>query len=58
VHEISFIVIAEEQQRGFIEDAPEVFKPCSGTWGRLGAMNVYLAAAKAGIVRSALDTAG
>jgi|SRR4030095_11245812 hypothetical protein len=45
------------QQRAFIEKAPEVFKPCSGAWGRAGATNVYLPAAKATIVRTALDAA-
>jgi hypothetical protein len=46
-----------EQQRTFIEKAPEVFKPSSGTWGRQGYTNVYLPAAKATIVRTALDAA-
>ena len=45
------------QQRAFIEKAPEVFKPCSGAWGRAGDTNVYLPAAKATIVRAALDAA-
>jgi hypothetical protein len=51
------VKLTPEQQHAFIENAPEVFKPCSGAWGRRGATNVYLAAAKAGIVRSALDNA-
>jgi hypothetical protein len=51
------VKLTPEQQRTFIEKAPEIFKPCSGAWGRGGATNVYLAAAKTGIVRSALDTA-
>ena len=46
-----------EQQRTFIEKAPEVFKPSSGAWGRQGYTNVYLPAAKATIVRAALDAA-
>jgi hypothetical protein len=46
-----------EQQRTFIEQAPEVFKPSSGAWGRQGYTNVYLTAAKATIVRTALDAA-
>ena len=41
----------------FIEKAPEVFKPSSGAWGRQGYTNVYLTAAKATIVRTALDAA-
>jgi hypothetical protein len=46
-----------EQQRAFIEKAPEVFKPCNGAWGRQGATNVYLPTAKVNIVRAALDAA-
>jgi hypothetical protein len=51
------IKLAPEQQRAFIEKAPNVFKPCSGAWGRQGYTNVYLADAKASIVRAALDAA-
>jgi hypothetical protein len=46
-----------EQQRTYIEKAPEVFKPSCGAWGRQGYANVYLPAAKATIVRTALDAA-
>lgn len=46
-----------EQQRTFIEKASEIFKPSSGAWGRQGYTNVYLPAAKARIVRAALDAA-
>jgi hypothetical protein len=45
------------QQRRFIQKAPTVFKPSSGEWGRQGYTNVYLPAAKASIVRAALDAA-
>jgi hypothetical protein len=51
------VKLTPEQQRTFIEKAPEVFKTCSGAWGRRGATSVYLAAAKAAIVRAALDAA-
>jgi hypothetical protein len=46
-----------EQQRTFIEKAPEVFKPSRGAWGRQGYTNVYLPVAKPTIVRTALDAA-
>jgi hypothetical protein len=46
-----------DQQRAFIEKAPEVFKPCSGAWGRAGATNVYLASAKASLARAAIKAA-
>jgi hypothetical protein len=48
------VKLTPEQQQAFIEKAPEFFKPCRGTWGRQGYTNVYLAAAKASIVRATL----
>jgi YjbR protein len=51
------VKLTPEQQRAFIKKAPTVFRPCSGAWGRQGATNVYLASAKATIVRAALETA-
>ena|SRR5438105_1153507 len=51
------VKLTPEQQRTFIENAPAIFKPCSGAWGRAGATNVYLAAVKTSIVRDALDAA-
>jgi len=51
------IKLTPEQQRASIEKAPEVFKPSSGAWGRQGYTNVYLPAAKATIVRAALNAA-
>jgi len=53
----AMVKLTPEQQRGFIEKAPKSFKACSGAWGGQGATNVYLATAKAGILRSALNTA-
>jgi hypothetical protein len=46
-----------EQQRVFIEKAPNVFKPSSGAWGRRGYTNVYLPAATSKLMRTALDAA-
>jgi hypothetical protein len=51
------VKLTPEQQRAFFEKAPEVFKPCTGAWGRQGYTNVYLASAKARIVGAALDAA-
>src|SRR6476646_4926328 len=51
------VKLSQEQQREFIKKAPEIFKPCSGAWGRQGATNVYLAIADPSIVRTALDAA-
>jgi hypothetical protein len=51
------VKLTPEQQRTFIEKAPEVFRLSSGAWGRQGYTNVYLASAKASIVRAVLDAA-
>src|SRR4029453_4965022 len=51
------VKLTPEKQHTFSEKAPNVFKPSSGVWGRQGYTKVYLAAAKATIVRNALDTA-
>jgi hypothetical protein len=51
------VKLTPQQQRAFIKEAPKVFKPCSGAWGRQGATNVYLAIADPRIVRAALDAA-
>jgi hypothetical protein len=55
--EWGMVKLAPEQQREFIKTEPKIFKPCSGAWGRQGATNVYLPAAKVSIVRAALDAA-
>jgi hypothetical protein len=51
------VKLTPEQQRAFMKKAPEVFKRCSGAWGRQGYTNVYLAAAKASMVHDALGAA-
>jgi len=51
------VKLTPEQQRTFIQTAPEVFKPSTGAWGRQGCTNVYLPTAKTSIVRAALDAA-
>jgi hypothetical protein len=55
--EWGMVKLTPEQQRGFTEKAPTSFKVCRGTWGRQGYTNIYLPAAKVGIVRAALDAA-
>jgi hypothetical protein len=45
------------QQRAFVRDAPESFQPIAGGWGRRGATQVPLAAAKLAPVRRALVAA-
>jgi hypothetical protein len=51
------VKLTPEQQRTSNGKAPEDYKPSSGAWGRQGYTNVYLPAAKATIVRAALDAA-
>ena len=53
----AMVKLTPDQQSAFIEKRPKVFKPCSGAWGRQGATNVYLAAAKPSIVHTALEAA-
>ncbi|MBO0696268.1 MAG: MmcQ/YjbR family DNA-binding protein [Verrucomicrobia bacterium] len=53
----AMVKLAPEKQREVIKNAPEIFKPCSGAWGRQGATSVYLPAAKTTIVRAALNAA-
>ena len=45
------------QQRSFIKEAPDVFRPCNGVWGQRGATNVHLASATPPVLRAALDAA-
>ena len=53
----AMVKLTPEEQRKCIKDAPAVFKLCSGAWGRQGATNVHLGAAKRSLVRNALDAA-
>jgi hypothetical protein len=51
------VKLTPEQQRTFIEKAPEVFRSSRGAWGRQGYTNVCLPFAKTNIVRAALEAA-
>jgi hypothetical protein len=51
------VKLTPEQQCEFIQKEPKIFKPSSGAWGRQGATNVYLPAAKSRLVAAALDAA-
>ena len=41
----------------FMSDAPAVFSPCAGAWGRQGSTNLALAQATADLVQTALTAA-
>lgn len=47
------IKLAPEQQRKFMKEAPGMFTPCAGAWGKAGAISVHLASAKIRIVGKA-----
>jgi len=51
------IMITPEQQAAFVAEAPDVFVPIAGGWGRNGATHIRLAAASTDVVEGALRTA-
>jgi hypothetical protein len=51
------LVLTLEQQRAFVEEAPEIFFPIPGGWGRMGHTHIRLAAASDDVVAGALQTA-
>ena len=51
------LMLAPEQQAGFVAEAPDVFLPVPGGWGRMGATHIRLAAADEGTLAGALRTA-
>ena len=51
------VKLTPEQQELFVKSQPGVFAPVKGAWGRGGATNVRLRAAKASAVCEALDLA-
>ena len=53
----AMVKLSPAEQRAFLRSNPEVFRPIKGGWGRHGATNVCLSAAKAAVVRQALAAA-
>ena len=51
------LALTLEQQAAFVEEAPEIFLPIAGGWGRMGHTHIRLAAASADILTGALRTA-
>jgi len=51
------LLLTPERQAGMIEDAPEIFSPVPGGWGRKGATRVRLSKITSGVLESALRTA-
>jgi hypothetical protein len=51
------IKLTPEQQQGMVEDAPEVFSPVPGGWGRSGSTRVHLARVSEDVLAAALFSA-
>jgi hypothetical protein len=51
------LMLTLEQQAGFIEDAPKIFLPIPGGWGRMGHTHIRLSAAPEDVLTGALQTA-
>jgi hypothetical protein len=51
------LMLTLEQQEVFVEEAPEIFLPIPGGWGKMGHTHIRLAAASEDVLRGALRTA-
>jgi hypothetical protein len=51
------LMLTPEQQAAFVAEAPEVFLPVHGGWGRMGATHIRLEAATEDVLTGALRTA-
>jgi hypothetical protein len=51
------LMLTPEVQAAFVADAPDVFLPVAGGWGRMGATHIRLAKANRDILTGALRTA-
>ena len=51
------VKLTPAQQRSFMKEAPEIFSPCAGAWGKAGATSVHLSSAKKRVLNKALNAA-
>jgi hypothetical protein len=51
------LMLTLEQQEAFVEEAPEIFLPIPGGWGRMGHTHIRLAAVSEDVLDGALRTA-
>jgi hypothetical protein len=51
------LTLTPEQQAAFVEEAPEIFLPIPGGWGRMGHTHIRLAVANEDVLTGALRTA-
>jgi hypothetical protein len=49
--------LTPDQQSAFVEEAPDIFLPVAGGWGRTGMTHIRLAAASEQVLEGALRTA-
>jgi hypothetical protein len=53
----AMVKLTPAQQKRWVKEAPEIFVPVKGGWGRQGCTNVMLATADSGTVREAMIAA-
>ena len=51
------LMLTLEQQAAFVEEAPEIFLPIPGGWGKMGHTHIRLAAASQDVLTGAIRTA-
>jgi len=51
------LMLTVEQQQAFVTEAPEIFLPIVGGWGRMGMTHLRLARADENVLRGALQAA-
>jgi hypothetical protein len=51
------LMLTLEQQAAFLEEAPEIFLPIPGGWGKMGHTHIRLSAASEDVLTGALRTA-
>lgn len=51
------VKVSPREQGELVAAHPDVFEPCNGAWGRQGCTAVKLKAAKAAVVRPAMESA-
>ena len=51
------LMLTPEQQADFVSEAPEVFLPIAGGWGRMGMTHIVLSKANEDVLAGALRTA-
>lgn len=51
------LMITPEQQAAFVAEAPEIFLPITGGWGRMGMTHIRLHEASEDVLEGALRTA-